>query len=171
MASKLLSLILVVLLAIITVSLFGLLLKHSPESSSDSVAKHYLFNEEIRAFPLEETSVTFTAWKIIGSSTEQTNDSVRINYTIRNIGNKTLDLISFSMFGETPILSYGNNFYATSFYEMDNYWEFNGPTPSHLVPNQAATNGILQYEILKGSNPKQLLYPNEHSPLIIIDLT
>lgn len=171
MASKKFLLIFVILLSITAVLSFQLLSEHSSEPSSNSVAKHYLFNEEIRAFPLEETSVTFTAWRIIRSSAEQTNDFVRINYTIRNIGDKKLDLTSFSMFGETPILNYGNNYYATSFYEMDNYWEFDGPTPSYLMPNQTTTNGILQYEIIKGANPKQLLYPSEHSPLIIIDFT
>jgi hypothetical protein len=169
MASKLRLMILIMLVLIVALLFYQLLSTLKSEPSSEYLAKHYLFNEEIRAFPLEETSVTFTAWKILRSSAEQTNELVRINYTVRNISDKLLDLTSFSMFGEAPILDYGNNYYTTSFYEMDNFWEFYGATPSHLMPNEVATNGILQYEIIKGASPEHLLYPDELSPLVIID--
>ena len=76
--------------------------------------KHYSFGEEIRAFPIEQTAVIFTEWKITktfhGDDAGEGNVFVVINYTVRNIGDTELSLSEFRS-AQTPILKYGN-YYA-----------------------------------------------------------
>ena len=168
MNNQKLGLIIVMVLALVLILLNQYYSQSSTTTSLETSVKHYSFNEEIRTFPLETTSITFTEWRIIRSATDEINYFVRISYTVRNISDQILDLNSFSMLGGAPILDYGNDHYAYSFYEMNNYWEFNGDTPSQLMPNQAVSNGILQYEIPEGSQPVRLLHPNQNSPKIAI---
>jgi len=146
-----------------------LLLNPTP---SEPTVKYYSFNQEIKGIPksgdnipYDETSVTFTSWTIISG---QTNDFVRIYYTLRNIGSTTM----FCSFSEiTPTLEFDNQYYNNfNFFEGQKFeWTFDGDVPLQLMPNQALTNGVLQYEINKGSQPTRLLHPLSDNPEIIVN--
>ena len=53
-------------------------------------------------------------------------------------------------------------------YYPDYGWKVYFPYPTDLLPNQTV-NGYLKYEIIRGIQPTQLLYPDENSPTIIVD--
>ena len=132
--------------------------------------KYYSFNEEIRDFRTcldEETSVIFTGWTINSSSA--TNDVVYVNYTVRNVAHGYADEILVSSVvvpAEVPQLRYGSNYYCSTDFE-DYGWRFYSPYSPTLLPNQSQ-NGYLKYEITKGYQPTELVYP---FPSIIIDFS
>lgn len=170
MPRKLNPAILLMLFGIIAVLVYLFLSRPPPP-----VAEHYSFNEEIKSFPIEETSVTFTDWKIENSSYGN-NDVVTIEYKVRNDGDSNLELTSF-LLSEAPTLKYGNNYYSSATYYSDwrarSRWQLSYPYPyfpSYFSPNQTL-NGYLKYEIIKGLQPTQLLFPDKNSPTTIIDFS
>ena len=159
----------VALIIIVVVFLYPIL--------SNLTVKHYSFNEEIRGFPIEKTSVTFTGWRIVNASWGLTNDIVIVNYTVRNIGDTTLDTSDF-LSAKTPILKYGNSYYADSTIYILTGWGFYQSAsfpysmyPTQLMPNQALTNGFLEFKIIQGTQPTELIFPDKDSPSIIIDFS
>ena len=147
----------------------------------------YSFGEELKGFPIEQTSVTFTDWKIIKASEDYSwqalhgnNDLVVVNYTVRNIGDTKLQTIDFQS-ATAPILKYGNSYYADpvtlltitgwNFY-VTSMWDDTNPKliyPSSLMPNQEATNGYIQFEVIHGTQPIQLVFHNKNSPSLVVN--
>jgi len=142
--------------------------------------KHYSFGEEIRAFPIEQTAVIFTEWKITntfhGDDAGEGSVFVVINYTVRNIGDTELSLSEFRS-AQTPILKYGNYYAEARHIPVwiplpspggEKLWYLYDENLVSLMPNQS-TRGFIYYKILEGYEPEKLLHPNKDSPTIIID--
>jgi len=134
------------------------------------VNQNYQLNDEIKNFPIQKTSVTFTEWsttnKVI-SSARSGNIYVVINFTVRNIADNELDIIDFVGIltgAKRPQLKYGD-YYADAI--MGWHVEY---LSSYLMPNQSLT-GFIYYEILEGYEPIELLFPNKDSPQVIIELS
>ena len=138
------------------------------------VNQNYQLNDEIKNFPIQKTSVTFTEWstskKLYGlyglsyATARSGNIFVVINYTVHNSADTELDLVDF-YWAKIPMLKYGD-YYADAYH---NFWNYEGST-MYLMPNQTL-NGFICYEILEGYEPIELLFPNKDSPKVIIELS
>jgi len=135
--------------------------------------RHFSLNEEIKNFPIQETSITFKTLAFMKTFNYQNahegNIFVVINCTVRNIGDTELELVDF-IFADTPILKYGE-YYTNAKIGRVWYWSFYGIYPIRLMPNQSLSDGYIYFEILEGEQPKDLVFPKKDSPSIIIDLS
>lgn len=139
---------------------------------SKLTTKHYTFNEEIKGFPIGETSVTFTGWRIVNGSSmgfQEDTNVVIVTFEVRNIGDTTLNTVDF-VSATAPILKYGNGYFADPLLLGSAWgWTFSQYIPMQLLPNQSLTNGFIEFEIISGTQPTQLVFPNKESPSIVID--
>jgi hypothetical protein len=149
----------------------------NPTSSSSNPQ----LGTEIKNFPLQQTSITFTNWitattlydayGFAWDTASEGDTFVVIYYTVRNIGDTEIDIDNL-LLTTPPTLKYGDYYAEASF-----GWEFNytntGPqnVTTTLMPNQSETNGYIFYEILLGYQPTELLYPNQNSPSLVINLS
>jgi hypothetical protein len=102
---------------IILAALLGIFLL----SSLVNRERYYRFGQEIRNFPIEKASITFTAWTATKAfdeakhwgniSAPQSYVFIIVNYTVRNIGDTEFEIANFSL-AKTPLLKYGN-YYAS----------------------------------------------------------
>jgi hypothetical protein len=177
-------------LAISTLVYFSpALLSHFQTPNSSSSSSSAGLGTEIKNYPLNGLSFTVTSWwfattaeavpivtGITGFLYGPSSGSVYviINFTLQNIGNTEMNLLTDENFWNLasvapPVLQYGN-YYAgatpTSFSEPPVYLG----QPTDLMPNQI-TNCALVYQILQGYTPSRLLYPDQNSPTFVINLS
>ena len=134
----------------------------------------YSLGEEIRGYPAEELSITFGSVVVNDARDKPDRSIVAVTFTMNNIANRELDLwdyeISTDILLADPLLKYGD-YYA----EYKLVWLIDGINEDYkqylhsLMPNQEL-RGLLQYEIMKGYQPTQLVYPDEESPTFIVEL-
>ncbi len=132
----------------------------------------YHFNEEITTFPKQRgpsynTSITFTGWSVKNKT--GITDLLFVNFTVRNL-DKTFIGLPLCVPEQAPELKYGGTHYTFSYYtDEENWsaWNFYVPL-GWLYPNQHE-EGFLVYEIIKGMQPDQLVYPKTSSATIIVE--
>jgi hypothetical protein len=145
-------------------------------------ARYYNLNEEIRGFPTENASITFTLWNYTSDSSifgaVENSNLIVLNFTFRNIADKEIEIRpnlqyytgadSFTP-REAPFLKYDDNYSeATNDVPYARYWRLWEPKTS-LLPNESV-KGYLVYAILERYAPTELVYPSKDSPQIIVKL-